>query len=259
VLSRDWPAGSEEARTALVPRDGVVAERCAGPRTFEQETGPFTSYRRTVDVVHAADGEVSVHETTRYQLDIPWFGWLFARPMRAALAHPATARRTDAVVVATRPLDRRQARLLGLLAAASISAAFANTLFTQTVNFAADSFGISETGQAVGGVIVRVGVVIAVPFAVLADRLGRRRMIVLTSWLAPIFCFFGAASPNFWVLVGTQSVGRPLGLALALLIGVAAAEEMPRNSRAYALSVLAMASGIGAGVAVISLRLADLG
>ena len=34
---------------------------------------------------------------------------------------------------------------------------------------------------------------------------------------------------------------------------------MPRNSRAYAVSVLAMASGFGAGVAVLSLRLADLG
>jgi MFS family permease len=34
---------------------------------------------------------------------------------------------------------------------------------------------------------------------------------------------------------------------------------MPRNSRAYAVSVMAMASGLGAGVAVASLPLADLG
>ena len=37
-----------------------------------------------------------------------------------------------------------------------------------------------------------------------------------------------------------------------------AAEEMPRNSRAYAVSILAMASGLGAGVAVLALPLADL-
>ena len=61
------------------------------------------------------------------------------------------------------------------------------------------------------------------------------------------------------MLVGTQTIGRPLGLALALLIGVVAAEEMPRSSRAYALSVLALAGGLGAGVAVAALRLADLG
>ena len=34
---------------------------------------------------------------------------------------------------------------------------------------------------------------------------------------------------------------------------------MPRNSRAYAVSVLAMASGLGAGIAVIALPLADIG
>ena len=33
---------------------------------------------------------------------------------------------------------------------------------------------------------------------------------------------------------------------------------MPRNSRAYAVSILAMASGLGAGVAVIALPLADI-
>ena len=61
------------------------------------------------------------------------------------------------------------------------------------------------------------------------------------------------------MLVATQAVGRPLGLALDFLVAVVAAEEMPRNSRAYAVSVLAMASGLGAGVAVIALPLADIG
>jgi MFS family permease len=42
-------------------------------------------------------------------------------------------------------------------------------------------------------------------------------------------------------------------------VAVVAAEEMPRNSRAYAVSVLAMASGFGAGIAVIALPLADIG
>src|SRR4029077_3567962 len=35
--------------------------------------------------------------------------------------------------------------------------------------------------------------------------------------------------------------------------------EMPRNSRAYAVRVMAMASGLGAGIAVTALPLADLG
>ena len=42
-------------------------------------------------------------------------------------------------------LDPRALTVLGLLAAASMSSAFVNTLFTQTVNFAADDFGVSDT------------------------------------------------------------------------------------------------------------------
>ena len=45
----------------------------------------------------------------------------------------------------------------------------------------------------------------------------------------------------------------------AVTAAVAAAEEMPRNSRAYAISVLAMASGLGAGIAVAGLPLVRLG
>ena len=144
------------------------------------------------------------------------------------------------------------------MAAVSLTAAFVNTLFTQTANFAAKDFGISEGGQSVAGVIVRCGIVIALPFTILADRVGRRRMIVLLAWLAPLCASLGALAPNFWVLTATQTIARPLGIALDLLIAVAAAEEMPRNSRAYAVSVLAMASGLGAGVAVMALPLADL-
>jgi MFS family permease len=149
--------------------------------------------------------------------------------------------------------------LLGLLAAASMTAAYANTLFTQTANYAADDFGIGKFEQGVGGVAVRIGVVFALPLAVLADRVGRRRMIVLAAWLAPLICALGALAPNFATLVATQTLGRPMAIALDFLVAVAAAEEMPRNSRAYAVSVLAMASGLGAGIAVGALPLVRLG
>ncbi|MBI5088473.1 MAG: MFS transporter [Actinobacteria bacterium] len=178
--------------------------------------------------------------------------------MRSSLRHRAPG---EGAQPAWAPPDRftaHHAKVLGLLAAVSLSAAFVNTLFTQTANFAAKDFGISESGQSVAGVIVRCGIVIAIPFTVLADRVGRRRVIGLLAWLAPACAALGALAPNFWVLTATQTLARPLGIALDLLIGVAAAEEMPRNSRAYAVSVLAMASGLGAGVAVMSLPLADI-
>ena len=32
-------------------------------------------------------------------------------------------------------------------------------------------------------------------------------MIVIIAWLAPLWCALGALAPNFWVLVGTQTIG----------------------------------------------------
>jgi MFS family permease len=256
-LHQSWPADTPEAARALTPRhdlvDEVISSTAGASTTFEQKEGPFTTYERTVVVT-----PTTADEAIRYRIVIPWFGWLFALPVRSTLRH----RPQDGNMPWWSPPDRlsqRNVAVLGLLAAASMAAAFANTLFTQTASFAADGFGIDERGQGVGGVVVRLGVVIAIPFAILADRRGRRQMIVVTAWLAPVWCALGAIAPNFWVLVGTQTIGRPVGLALALLIGVVATEEMPRSSRAYALSVLALASGLGAGVAVAALRLADLG
>jgi MFS family permease len=249
-----WPQGSPEAQVAGTARTDILDESPPVGGTFEQVHGPFHSYRRTV-----VEGPDQVTETIAYRLQIPWWGWLFALPLRHSLRHRRPVGTPSPWWAPPDQLNERQAATLALLAMASMSATFANTLFTQTANFAADAFGISDRGQGLGGAIVRLGVLIALPIAVLADRHGRRRTIVLTAWLAPLFCALGALSPNFWVLVGSQTVGRPLGIALALLAGVAAAEDMPRNSRAYAVSVLAMSAGLGAGVAVGALKLADLG
>ncbi len=261
---RELPPTDTNRARLLTPRDDFVQESATessnqGARStqlFTQESGPFSRYERSVEAT-----PTSLRETTRYRLNIPWFGWLFAWPVRRTIARKGTIHSYGAQPWWAPPdrLDSRQALLLGLLAAASMSAAFANTLFTQTANFAAKDFDIGKFGQGVGGVVVRMGIVFALPIAFMADRVGRRRMIVFAAWLAPTVSALGALSPNFAVLVATQSVGRPMGLALDLLVAVAAAEEMPRSSRAYAISVLAMASGLGAGVAVMGLPLADVG
>jgi len=145
-----------------------------------------------------------------------------------------------------------------LLALASIPAAFTNTVFTQTVAYASDEFHVSAQGQGFAAAIVRWGVIIALPCAALADRIGRRRMILITLWIAPLITSLGGLSPNFEFLVFTQTIGRPLGLALNIFIIVFATEEMSNDTRAFALSVIAITAGFGAGTAVAALPLAGL-
>ena len=156
------------------------------------------------------------------------------------------------------PLSARQRRILVLVGLASMSAAFINTLFTQTVAYAADEFNISKSGQGIGAAIVRLGIVICLPLVALADRRGRRPMMIAMAWAAPLVSALGAIAPSYSFLVATQAVGRPLGLTLDILIAVVAIEEMPRDGRAYATGILAVLSGIGGGIAVASLPLADI-
>ena len=240
-------------------RDDLVGEQRCADGSFLQIAGPFEQYRRTID----SDGEQLTEQTT-YLLNIPWFGWLFALPIRLLIGRRGfdpVHRRPHKTPWWAPPdqISPRHALVLGLLAAASMSSAFTNTLFTQTAQFAAEDFGIGDVGYSVAQSIVRAGIVVALPFAFLADRIGRQRVIRVVAWAAPIVTALGALAPNFPALVATQAVGRPLGLALDILIAVVVAEEMPRNSRAYAVSIMAMASGLGAGVAVMALPLADLG
>ena len=145
-----------------------------------------------------------------------------------------------------------------MLALASLSSAFINTLFTQTVVYAAKEFDISNTQQGVAAAIVRWGIVITIPLVALADRRGRRKLMIALAWIAPLVTSLGALSPNFAFLVATQTVGRPLGLTLDVLIAVVLIEEMPRDRRAIATGLLAIVSGLGAGIAVATLPFADI-
>ena len=208
---RTWPAAHRD--DAFSPRDGLVAEVAqgesdGGEQRFVQHEGPFQEYER---VVRTRGHEVV--DTTTYRLTVPWFGWLFRLPVRSSLKHRSVGHGAQPGWAPPDRLTPHHVMVLGLLAAVSLSSAFVNTLFTQTANFAASDFGISEQGQGIAGVIVRCGIVFALPFTVLADRLGRRRMIVILAWAAPLLAVTGAFAPNFWVLPATQTVARPLGIA----------------------------------------------
>ena len=138
--------------------------------------------------------------------------------------------------------------VLGLLAAASLAVGFLNTLFTQTVNFAADEFGVSAGAQGVAGTVVRLGIVFAIGLLLLSDRVGRRRMLVVAAFASPLLCALGAVAPSFAWLTATQTLGRPIAHRHGPAHRRSSSSRRCRATRrAYAISLLALAAGLGAG------------
>ena len=135
---------------------------------------------------------------------------------------------------------------------------YLGTVLSQTLTFAADEFGHGNTAQGIVLAVVRVGVLVALAGVALADRHGRRRLLLATGIASCVVTAVGALSPGLWFLGATQLLARGLSTALGILIVILAAEEMPARSRAWAMSVLVLCAGLGSGMAVWVLPVADL-
>lgn len=227
---------------------GIVAEREITPGVFEAVEGPVRSYRRDGDVVEL-------------RLAIPFFAWVFALPIRHELRKQLRGTFTGMPWWA--PADRvddRSATVLGALCAISLFDGYLGTLITQTLTYVADGFGIEgDRQQGVTLAVVRVAIFISVPLVALADRRGRRQLVLLCASGGVVLAALTAASPSLVWFTGGQAVGRGFVTALSILIVVVAAEEMPAGARAFAASVTAMSSALGAGACVLLLPVADLG
>lgn len=242
----------------LRAREDLVLEEALGPREFGLVEGPFHEYRRVVELGPATDGRHEVTETTEFRLAIPVFGWLFVAPVKSALRH----RRPAGSVPWWSPPDRfstRASNVLGLLCGLSVVTAYLGTLLSQTITFAADEFGASDTAQGATLAAVRVGVLFSLVLVALSDRRGRRKMLVVSLYLGCVAAATTAAAPNLIGFGVSQTLARGFSITAGVLIGIIAAEEMPAGSRAYAVSVLGMSGALGAGLVLWLLPVADLG
>jgi MFS family permease len=247
----------------LAPRDDLVGERPVettdGTLLFVAAHGPVGHYQRRVTSEPLPGGDRAVTSTTDIRLAIPYFGWLFTLPVRHALGRLAPPGHQPWWAPPER-LDARAASVLGVLAAASVVAGYLGTLLTQTITFAATEFGLvgaQPQGNALAA--VRLGILAALALVTLADRRGRRPVLLACAVGGCVMSMVGALAPSLVALSASQLVARAFATALVVLITIVAAEEVPRGSRAYAVSVLGMAGGLGAGVCVMALPLADLG
>ena len=237
-------------------RSDVVDETAPDPEgRYGLQRGPFRRYQRHLHVVPGANGTHRVTQTVDFTLGIGPWSVLFVLPIKRALSRPGGRAPWWAP---PQVLDRQAAAALASLAYLSIVAGYLGTLITQTLTYAADEFGAGERAQGDTLAAVRIGVVMSLAVAAWADRKGRRRALLACAAGGCVTTALGAFAPGLVALGATQVVARGFSTALALLIVVVAAEEMPAGSRAYGVSLLTLSAGLGSGVAVWLLPLVDL-
>ena len=111
--------------------------------------------------------------------------------------------------------------------------------------------GLSGTDLGIGLAIMRLASLGALPVIGLADRLGRRRMLLATVGVGLALTALAAASPTYWWFVAIFACGRPVLAATNGLAQVTAAEQTASADRAKAVALIAAGYGAGAGVIAI--------
>ena len=121
----------------------------------------------------------------------------------------------------------------------------------------ADQAGLSGTQLGVGLAIIRLASLGSLPLIGLADRFGRRTMLIATLSMGLALTVASAAAFGYWSFVVIFACGRPLLSATNALTQVAAAEQTSSRGRASAVALTAAGYGVGAGLIAIIHSLAS--
>ncbi len=250
----------DDALVAEALPDGAPADGTpAGDAVFDASDGPFESYRRTVAWRTGDGGTVHVVQEVRWRLAFPYWRWLYSPVVRRSLAH--------GIPPGTRPwwsfpdrLDARQSRVVATMALFNLVAGLLFSALTQVLTFADADIGTgSRSQQATILAVVRIGAVVTFVAMALADRVGRRRIALWSFGTATALTVASAAVPDLAWLAALQLLSRNLAVAGILAVDTISVEELPAGSRAQATGLGALAYGLGAGVPVLALPLADVG
>ena len=254
LIVREVPAGSDtdgdtECDTSCDPAR-------SGSASFGAVEGPFLRYERRVE--WEPDGsELRITQRIDWRLGIPYWAWLYRPFVHRALRDGVAGHRPwwlfpDRISVP-------QARAVSTMALFSLVSGLLYGQLTQVLTFASADIGDGSSGQqAAIFAFVRIGTVLTAFMMFQADRFGRRRIALWSFGLAIATSVATAFVPSLAALSVLQAVSRNLAVAGLLAIDTLCIEELPAGSRAMASGLGAMAYGLGSGVVVVSLPLADV-
>jgi MFS family permease len=205
---------------------------------------------------------------------VPYFGWFVGpifrsgsrravnwaeRALRAAEAGeplPAPPKRPSLAPPA--PFTAPQAVSLATVCAVTAVLVFGSALLSQNAGYVKDAFRVKDSALDTALAVSRIGVLIALVASAMADRKGRRTLMLISIGGICLANAVAAVAPNLAVFTAGQTLMRGFANAGLIVTGIAAIEEAPEGARAYSLALLGLAGGFGYGFAVALLPAADL-
>lgn len=155
------------------------------------------------------------------------------------------------------PLTDRQWRVLLALGVANAVDNYDGALLGLALPQIQAGLGVADDGIGRLLAVVRLGVLPAVALTVLADRLGRRRLLLITILGFTLSTFATALATDPTSFMAIQFVARAFIAAENMLAIVVIAEEFDARNRGWGIGILGAMGGFGYAIASIMFSLVD--
>ena len=155
------------------------------------------------------------------------------------------------------PLTVRQRTLLKGLAIVALVAGYQGSITSASLTFAAEQWGATSAVQSRSLAFIRADIVLSLLLVRAADRVGRRRMLLVCAVFGPFATALCALTNGIVQFTVIQIVARAFVTAAAILIAVMGVESLPAQARAWASGALVIAAAAGSAATLLALPLAD--
>lgn len=149
------------------------------------------------------------------------------------------------------PVPARHMRLIGLVGIATLLGAYDLNIFGLAAKQVLAEFNMPETATGTTIGLFRLGVFVALPLCILADVIGRRKLLLITVLGMALSTLATAFAPDYESFVTAQFFVRVFAYTEDMLCIIVIAEEFEERTRGWAISTLGALSALGGGVAVI--------
>lgn len=155
-------------------------------------------------------------------------------------------------------LNQRQWRIFGLVALVTVFGTYDVTLLPLALPQIQSSLAIPKDEVSNWIALIRLGALPAFALALAADRLGRRRLLLLALVAFSLLTGATALAPSVRIFVALQFLVRTFTVAGGLLAGVMIVEEFPESARGWGVGAHAALASVGGGIGALFFAAVEL-